>query len=224
MREILGRSEWLKFAFLISTIIICSLIIPNIIEGIYFFLGNGSSYIEASENNQILGLTRLFTDHLALFIIPAVVCQMLFSQKRNAYIESQTASFKIYLQSIGLIVLLIFIGPTIVNATTYLLDLIGLKEWSDSLQNLSTEALEKIIARDGNTSTYLYKLFVVAVIPSIGEEFIFRGLLTKMFARITNNFHWGIVISSFLFSLYTPFKRLQQVDKVFKLHSELCNS
>ena len=43
-------------------------------------------------------------------------------------------------------------------------------------------------------------LLMIAIIPAIGEEFFFRGLLQRIFSNWVRNTHWGIIISAFLFS------------------------
>ena len=46
----------------------------------------------------------------------------------------------------------------------------------------------------------LVNLFIMAVIPAIGEEFLFRGVLQRIFVEWTKNVHWGIIITSIIFS------------------------
>ena len=41
---------------------------------------------------------------------------------------------------------------------------------------------------------------MVAVLPAIGEELLFRGVIQKIFINWTKNAHWGIWISAILFS------------------------
>jgi membrane protease YdiL (CAAX protease family) len=43
-------------------------------------------------------------------------------------------------------------------------------------------------------------LFMVAVLPAIGEELLFRGLLQRLIKRMTGSSHWGIWITAALFS------------------------
>lgn len=43
-------------------------------------------------------------------------------------------------------------------------------------------------------------LFMVAVLPAIGEELLFRGLLQQLIKRMTGSNHWGIWITAALFS------------------------
>jgi membrane protease YdiL (CAAX protease family) len=43
-------------------------------------------------------------------------------------------------------------------------------------------------------------LLMIAVLPALGEEFVFRGCLQKIFAKWTGNYHAGIWIAAILFS------------------------
>jgi membrane protease YdiL (CAAX protease family) len=49
---------------------------------------------------------------------------------------------------------------------------------------------------------FLVNLFMIALIPAVGEEFLFRGVLQKIFIEWTKNIHWGIIISALLFSTF----------------------
>ena len=46
----------------------------------------------------------------------------------------------------------------------------------------------------------LVNLFIIAVLPAIGEEFFFRGILQRLFKDWTKNIHISIFITAFLFS------------------------
>lgn len=48
-------------------------------------------------------------------------------------------------------------------------------------------------------SGFLLGLIVIAIIPAIGEELVFRGLIQNHLVRITNNIHVAIWISAFIF-------------------------
>ena len=49
---------------------------------------------------------------------------------------------------------------------------------------------------------FLVGLIVIAVIPAIGEEFLFRGLLQNMFARGFGNHHAAIWLTALLFGAF----------------------
>ena len=42
---------------------------------------------------------------------------------------------------------------------------------------------------------------MIGIIPAIGEELFFRGVLQRIFSGMTRNYHWGIWITAVLFSL-----------------------
>jgi uncharacterized protein len=51
-----------------------------------------------------------------------------------------------------------------------------------------------------DTTGLLYNVLLIAIIPAIGEELLFRGLLQKTFIELTKNIHWGVWISAIIFS------------------------
>jgi membrane protease YdiL (CAAX protease family) len=46
----------------------------------------------------------------------------------------------------------------------------------------------------------LVNLFVIAILPAIGEELFFRGSLMRIFGRFIPNIHLNIIIIAFIFS------------------------
>jgi len=51
-----------------------------------------------------------------------------------------------------------------------------------------------------NTPDLLINLLMIAILPAIGEELIFRGCFQNIFTRWTGNYHWGIWLAAILFS------------------------
>jgi membrane protease YdiL (CAAX protease family) len=48
--------------------------------------------------------------------------------------------------------------------------------------------------------SFLFNIFMIALLPAIGEEFMFRGLLQRLLKEWLGNIHLAIFISAFLFS------------------------
>jgi len=46
----------------------------------------------------------------------------------------------------------------------------------------------------------LFNLFLIALIPAIGEELFFRGIVQKKLANILKSSHVAVIITSFIFS------------------------
>jgi membrane protease YdiL (CAAX protease family) len=54
--------------------------------------------------------------------------------------------------------------------------------------------------RMNNIGDLLFNLFLIAIIPAIGEEMFFRGVIQKKLKNILRNPHIAILITSFIFS------------------------
>ncbi len=75
----------------------------------------------------------------------------------------------------------------------------GFEEWARNREDFATEITGFLTTFDG-TGQLLVGLLVIAVLPAVGEEFVFRGLLQPQLSKSTGNIHLAIWISAFLFS------------------------
>ena len=73
------------------------------------------------------------------------------------------------------------------------------EEWASAKEEQLKE-LTEYLTRFENIGGLLVGLLVIAVLPAIGEELVFRGLGQRMFHGLTNNHHAGIWLAAFLFS------------------------
>ncbi|MEJ8757652.1 CPBP family intramembrane glutamic endopeptidase [Pontibacter sp. H259] len=73
------------------------------------------------------------------------------------------------------------------------------EQWARAKEDELAE-LTKLIANFDNVSKLLVGLLVVAVIPAIGEEIVFRGILQKQLHRWTGNPHVAIWIAGLVFA------------------------
>jgi len=75
----------------------------------------------------------------------------------------------------------------------------GVESWMKNAEEnvaLLTEAFLKV----DTTWELIFNLFMIAFLPAIGEELLFRGVIQKIFTGWTKNHHWGIWITAILFS------------------------
>ncbi|GAF80710.1 unnamed protein product, partial [marine sediment metagenome] len=59
-----------------------------------------------------------------------------------------------------------------------------------------TEAFLQI----SGTRELLVNLFMIAILPAVGEELLFRGVFQRIFIEWTKNIHIGIFLAAFFFS------------------------
>ena len=71
--------------------------------------------------------------------------------------------------------------------------------WAREKEDVAT-ALTNYLTTFSSTSQFLFAFFVIAVLPGIGEELVFRGMLQPELKRATGNMHVAIWISAIMFS------------------------
>jgi uncharacterized protein len=74
-----------------------------------------------------------------------------------------------------------------------------IETWMQS-QELQAEKLTEAFLTMDSVSDVLLSLVIMAVIPAIGEELLFRGALQAIISRITHKPHLAIWITAFVFS------------------------
>lgn len=75
----------------------------------------------------------------------------------------------------------------------------GVEDFFRSKETQMTEIMESFLKPSGSWGL-LINLVVIALIPAIGEELTFRGILQKILSRWFGNTHWAIFLTAFLFS------------------------
>ena len=71
-----------------------------------------------------------------------------------------------------------------------------------TMRQMETEALELTVAflQMRSPFDFLLNLFVIAILPALGEELLFRGCLQPVLQRLTNSPHLGIWLAAAVFS------------------------
>ncbi len=147
-------------------------------------------------------LIQLFTA-IGLFVVPPIVYGMFTSKIPFQKLGLKTLpKANNYILILGLMIALTpFLSWIIeLNANMVLPDFLSsIEQWMrESEQN--AEQLTKAFLTFNGLGSLLYVLVIVAVVPAVGEELLFRGVLQKIFINWTNKSHLGIWIASILFS------------------------
>ena len=77
--------------------------------------------------------------------------------------------------------------------------LAGLDEWMRRMDEQNSE-LVKLMSRDSRIGILLINIFVMAMLPAVGEELMFRGTIQPFLQKWTKSPHWAIWITAFIFS------------------------
>lgn len=141
--------------------------------------------------------------HIGLFIFPAILFLKLSTDKPKEFIYwRKNISL---LLSMTVIVLLLSFMP-VINLFIGLNEAMVFPEFMSGIEATfrsmedSAQALTEALIKMDNISDFLYLALLVAVLPAIGEELMFRGVIQRLLTVQFKNYHWGIWGSAFLFS------------------------
>lgn len=77
----------------------------------------------------------------------------------------------------------------------------GFEQWARQKEDLAAE-LTTFMTRFNSTGEFLIALLVIAIIPAIGEELVFRGLIQQKLSGLSGNPHVAIWLAAIIFSAF----------------------
>jgi len=203
-------SPWGKLVLLLGLIILFSLLsaFAGILFGKLFYeidFKTLSEIISNPKNQTDIAFLKFYQliNQIGVFILPVIIYSLLISRKPAGYLTLDKSPQLISLFISGLVIY------TILPFDQYLLNLnqnlhfpqmlSGVGQW---MKNYEAQAdnLTEAFLKTGSLWVLMVNLLIVAIIPAIGEEWLFRGVLLKLFKQITNNYHWAVLITAFLFA------------------------
>ena len=162
------------------------------------------SLLNQPGSSASLALLKYFqvTQSFGLFIIPPVLIGYFFENNSWSFLKAtQTGSLSIYI----IVFLLMFVSLPLIN---YLVDinqmmklpafLEGLEDWMKSAEEQASKLTDAFL-KGKSFGNFLLNIFMIGILPSVGEEFMFRGVLQKLLGNWFKNIHVAILITGFLF-------------------------
>jgi uncharacterized protein len=144
-----------------------------------------------------------FFQAIGSFLVPSFILAFLFSGSVLSYlaINKSPSSFTMFL-----VILSVIVALPLINYSGYLNSKLELPEYMGGIERKMIELEEeasrliKSMLSATTITGLMINLLLIAVLPAIGEELIFRGVVQRLFIEWTKNAHLGIIITSFLFS------------------------
>lgn len=167
-------------------------------------IGTLLAQLEYSPDNHLkLCLAQLFTALTSFVILPFLYLKYFQKHLLQELLErcstipsSVTFVLLISLFSLPVVGFLAELNKTIIP---YLGINDGWLQWIERSE-LQAKKLTELLVYFNSPIDFLLVLLVIAVLPAIGEELLFRGMLQRQFQEIFRNPHWAIVFAAFLFS------------------------
>jgi uncharacterized protein len=140
----------------------------------------------------------LLLNHLFSFLIPSIFFTWFLYKKDS--LDFLTLKKTPSIQNIILGILILLVALPFVQYTFFLNKMMPLPEWMHSAEN-NTEILIKGLLKTDYTYEVFLNVLVIALIPAIGEELVFRGIVQqKIMQLLNNNHHVSIWLTSGIFS------------------------
>lgn len=159
---------------------------------------------ETTSNINILKYFQI-VQAISLFIIPALLSgYFLYGSDERFFglgIKQKPSIRAIVLAAAAMIIALPLINLlAIINQHAQLPDFLsGMETWMQTQESYAQELTEYFLEVK-NINGLLLNIFMIGILPGIGEEFLFRGVIQRIFGNITKNIHAAILITSILFS------------------------
>ena len=188
--------------FSASMFILIGVVLSTLIFGVSFLSPDILGQIDEPNVMSALKLMQIL-QHIGIFIIPALIFAYLVNKQPVDYLRLNQSALPITYFLAAMIMLLsmpIINWMIIVNEAMALPDfLAGLERWMQQAEASAAEVTEKFLYMD-STGDLLLNLLMIAIIPAVGEELLFRGVLQRILISWTKNIHVGILIAAILFS------------------------
>lgn len=206
-REMKPLSQLMFSIFVVIASFLAFLVVSLVIAIPLFGLDSmlGIPTMDELNNPESIRVLKYFqvVQSIGIFIVPPFILGWLFHGKIAEYLNlNKTVSFS----SVLLVLVLSFAASPFVNFIGEINAnmqfpgwLAGVENWMKNAEDKATvltEAFLKVETMGG----LLFNIFMIAFLPAIGEELLFRGVIQRIFTNWTRNYHWGIWISALLFS------------------------
>jgi membrane protease YdiL (CAAX protease family) len=169
-----------------------------------FYSGNMLQLVEALGKAQTTEDIRVpflimqaCASGIGLILVPVMAYRFIVKEK-PAQLLNATNILIIALTTLS-VVLFMFPNSVVINWNANLSFGGGFWDWAREKEELAA-TFTKFITTFASPGEFLIGLFVIAILPAIGEEFAFRGWLQPAIQKVSGNPHVAIWVSAFLFS------------------------
>ena len=207
-RGLSASSKFFFSLFIILISVLVTFIVGAIIAiplfNVNFFINPEVISPDLSENINISKYFQIVSA-IGIFIIPPIVISYLLSSEKLSYIgigkTPQLISLIIVAFSIFAIIPVIDFLAYVNSGMSFPESLSWVENWMREKEDMALVLTQEFLYMDG-ISDFMINMVMLAIIPAVGEEFLFRGVFQRIFSDWTKNVHVSIFITAVLFSAF----------------------
>jgi membrane protease YdiL (CAAX protease family) len=161
-------------------------------------------FFNTSTENEISFLRYfIISQHIALFIIPGSIVMFILNRWNDeicAVLKAPQVTEVAFVVILAFCVIPVTSFTGQINSAMELPDwLSGVEKWMIDKEDHAHHIFNLILVGD-TFPLLLLNIFMIAIIPAIGEELIFRGVLQRLFYGVFRSGHVAIWLAAFIFS------------------------
>jgi len=159
-----------------------------------------------TDNPKAMALLKYFqiTQSFGLFIIPPVLIGYFFERNSWSYLHAgHPGAGILYI----IVFILMFVSLPFINWLVDINEMMklpaflkGMEDWMKNAEDQAGNLTETFLSGK-SFGNFLLNIFMIGILPAVGEEFMFRGLLQKLFKDWLKNIHIAIFLTGFLFGV-----------------------
>jgi len=204
-----GLSDYLKLVILVSMVLLGGLIFIMIaaalISSIYGINLVTDMAVLSEADQTMISAMKLMQGITAIgtFVIPSLLAAFLFSSRPASFMKLDRIPNRVELLAVAGLVLA---TAPLINWMLEWNQHLALPEFLKGLENWMKESEDKAAGlieafmKMPEWSDLAVNLFIIGLLPAIGEEFLFRGLIQQLLKGFVRNTFFAILFTSILFS------------------------
>ncbi len=215
MNERISLLEGRPFYYKLFVLIVLILFGTTLVGGLGYFtvsnmfgltaddLTNGITDSDGGIPTNAIRILQAFMS-LGMFLVPALAYSQI---SKDREIEFYGFNKNVPIAVWGLVILLMFAISPFIDGIVYLNYnlpypdfMSGLVEGLVAQQEMLSDQME-MLTEMPNISIFFINLLIIAIIPAIGEEWLFRGVIQKLFKEHFHSKHRAIWLTAFFFAL-----------------------
>ncbi len=140
---------------------------------------------------------------IGIFILPPFIVAWFLYGKPSVFLQYRRRPD---FQSLLLVIAIIFFSNPLINWLNEINSKLSLPEWMSSIeiwmQNSENQAtkITNAFLTTNSLPTLLLNIMMIGVLPALGEELLFRGVVQQLFKKVYGNAHAAIWVSAAIFS------------------------
>jgi membrane protease YdiL (CAAX protease family) len=185
---------------------LAGLIISSLISGAFLLStvgGNATAMKDALNDPKNAGLIRIIQVGSVIFsmMLPAYLTAFILNRRPLQLLgfKNEVNILQIVLV-VGIMFTALFVAGGLGSLNKDLAQLLGWGNWAENLEKTYNEQVAVMLNTKG-IGGYLLSIFVMALLPAMSEEMLFRGGLQNFLTRATKKPWLSIIIVSILFSI-----------------------